>query len=343
MPLDHMLTIVRQRKLKSYGHTTGYRKWKQKKRWEDNIREWTGLELRNTLRKAEDIEEWKAMVRRPSAAPRRIPNLSDRVLGEVEKGKVDTSELDPCDLISCHNGGKCKLQSGHPYCQCSDGFSGYRCETCEIISRNPCDCLKCENGGACESPDDRPRCRCPTGWMGTYCEIRDTRDPCDDYKCKNRGKCKVIDGSPKCVCKDGYYGRRCQNDYCGGCSKNERCMKSDIVCVRPPCPQYQCKPKDPCKTFICQNGGRCTVYKGVTQCVCPRDYKGLYCQKKKNPCKHFGCKNGGRCKAIGGRPSCICPSGYTGKRCKRDLCGGCKKKEKCVFNGTYECQNRGRA
>ncbi|GFO24410.1 hypothetical protein PoB_005091500 [Plakobranchus ocellatus] len=32
-------------------HHAGYRKWRQKKRWDDNIRAWTGLELRNTLRK----------------------------------------------------------------------------------------------------------------------------------------------------------------------------------------------------------------------------------------------------------------------------------------------------
>ncbi|GFO15285.1 endonuclease-reverse transcriptase [Plakobranchus ocellatus] len=51
---------------------------KQKNRWDDNIREWTGLELRNTLRKAEDREEWKAVVRRSSAAPRRIPDLRDK-------------------------------------------------------------------------------------------------------------------------------------------------------------------------------------------------------------------------------------------------------------------------
>ncbi|GFN85432.1 endonuclease-reverse transcriptase [Plakobranchus ocellatus] len=42
-------------------HHAGYRKWRQKEReaeetLEDNIREWTGLELRNTLRKAEDRE-----------------------------------------------------------------------------------------------------------------------------------------------------------------------------------------------------------------------------------------------------------------------------------------------
>ncbi|GFO08385.1 hypothetical protein PoB_003489000 [Plakobranchus ocellatus] len=93
-PHVDLLTIVRQRKLKWYGHTTrspglaktimqgtvngGRRRGKQKKRWEDNIKEWTGLELRNILRKAEDREEWKSVVGRSSAAPRRIPNLRDR-------------------------------------------------------------------------------------------------------------------------------------------------------------------------------------------------------------------------------------------------------------------------
>ncbi|GFO45693.1 UDP-glucuronosyltransferase 2a1-like [Plakobranchus ocellatus] len=72
-PHVNFLTIVRQRKLKWYGHTTrssglpktimqgtvngGRRRGRQEKRWEDNIREWTGLELRNILRKAEEREE----------------------------------------------------------------------------------------------------------------------------------------------------------------------------------------------------------------------------------------------------------------------------------------------
>ncbi|GFS23105.1 hypothetical protein ElyMa_003380600 [Elysia marginata] len=44
----------------------GRRRGRQKKRWEDNIREWIGLELRNILRIAEDREERKAVVRRSS-------------------------------------------------------------------------------------------------------------------------------------------------------------------------------------------------------------------------------------------------------------------------------------
>ena len=61
--LDHedLLTIVKRRKLQWYGHFSrssglaktilqgtvkgGRRQSRQRKRWEDNIREWTGLEL----------------------------------------------------------------------------------------------------------------------------------------------------------------------------------------------------------------------------------------------------------------------------------------------------------
>ena len=36
----------------------GRKKGSQKKRWEDNIKQWTELELSDTLRKVEDGEEW---------------------------------------------------------------------------------------------------------------------------------------------------------------------------------------------------------------------------------------------------------------------------------------------
>ena len=60
-PHEDLLTIVKRRKLKWYSHvsrssglaktalqgtaTGGRRQGRQRKRWEDNIREWTGLEF----------------------------------------------------------------------------------------------------------------------------------------------------------------------------------------------------------------------------------------------------------------------------------------------------------
>ena len=72
-PYEDLLTSVKRRKLKWYGHVTrssglaktilqetvqaGRRRGRQRKRWEDNIKEWTGLEWNILLQKAENREE----------------------------------------------------------------------------------------------------------------------------------------------------------------------------------------------------------------------------------------------------------------------------------------------
>ena len=51
------------------------RRVRQKKRWEDNIKEWTGMEFGDSLRAAEDREGWKGATL--SMVPRRPPRLRD--------------------------------------------------------------------------------------------------------------------------------------------------------------------------------------------------------------------------------------------------------------------------
>ena len=69
---DDVLTMVKKRKLRWYGHisrssgmaktilqgtvTGARRRGKQKKRWEDNIKEWTGMGFRDFLNAAGDRE-----------------------------------------------------------------------------------------------------------------------------------------------------------------------------------------------------------------------------------------------------------------------------------------------
>ena len=69
-PHDDLLTIVKRRKLQWYGHVSrssgltktilqgtvkgGRRQGRQRKRWEDNIREWTGLEFPKSHRAVEN-------------------------------------------------------------------------------------------------------------------------------------------------------------------------------------------------------------------------------------------------------------------------------------------------
>ena len=74
-PHEDLLTIVKRRKLRWYGHVSrsasglaktilqgtvkGWRRQgRQRKRWEDNIREWTGLEFGRSQRAMENRENW---------------------------------------------------------------------------------------------------------------------------------------------------------------------------------------------------------------------------------------------------------------------------------------------
>ena len=77
-PHEDLLTIVKRRKLQWYGHVSrssglaktilqgtvkgGRRQGGQRKRWEDNIREWTGLEFGKSQRAVENREKWRKLV-----------------------------------------------------------------------------------------------------------------------------------------------------------------------------------------------------------------------------------------------------------------------------------------
>ena len=89
---DDLLTMVKKRKLKWYGHTSrssgiakiimqgivkGATRGRQKKRWEDHIKEWTGMGFGDSPRAAEDREGWKGFVAKSSVVPRRPPRLRD--------------------------------------------------------------------------------------------------------------------------------------------------------------------------------------------------------------------------------------------------------------------------
>ena len=92
-PHEDLLTIVKRRKLKWYVHVShssglaktilqgtvkgGRRLGGQRKRWEDSIREWTGLEFGKFRRAVENREKWRKLVAEPSVAPQRPSRLLD--------------------------------------------------------------------------------------------------------------------------------------------------------------------------------------------------------------------------------------------------------------------------
>ena len=77
-PHEDLLTMVKRRKLQWYGHVSlssglaktilqgtlkgGRRQSRQGKRWEEYIREWTGLEFGKSKRAVENREKWRKLV-----------------------------------------------------------------------------------------------------------------------------------------------------------------------------------------------------------------------------------------------------------------------------------------
>ena len=49
----------------------GRRQGRLRKRWEDNIREWTGLEFGKSQRAVENREKWRKLVVKSSVVPQR--------------------------------------------------------------------------------------------------------------------------------------------------------------------------------------------------------------------------------------------------------------------------------
>ena len=92
-PHKDLLTIVKRRKLQWYGHVScssglaktilqgtvkgGRRQGRQRKRWEDSIREWTGLEFAKSQRAVKNREKWMKLVVRLSVVPQRPLRLRD--------------------------------------------------------------------------------------------------------------------------------------------------------------------------------------------------------------------------------------------------------------------------
>ena len=58
-------------------HSERGKKTRQRKRWEDNIREWTGLEFAKFQRAVENREKWRKLVVKSSVVPQRPSCLRD--------------------------------------------------------------------------------------------------------------------------------------------------------------------------------------------------------------------------------------------------------------------------
>ena len=93
-PHEDLLTFVKRCKLQWYGDVSsssglaktilqgtmkgGRRQGRQRKRWEETIREWTGLEFTKSQRAVENRGKWRKLVAKSFVVPRRPSQLRNR-------------------------------------------------------------------------------------------------------------------------------------------------------------------------------------------------------------------------------------------------------------------------
>ena len=93
-PHEVLLTMVKRRKLQWYSHVSrssgpaktilqstvkgGKTRGRQKKRWEDSIRELAGTEFAKSKRVVENRQKWRKLIVKSSVVSQRPPRLKDR-------------------------------------------------------------------------------------------------------------------------------------------------------------------------------------------------------------------------------------------------------------------------
>jgi len=147
--------------------------------------------------------------------------VSEQRLEEIMTMKFDQIKLVMekmmnfnCSYAPCENG-NCIYGGEHWFCQCQQGYEGYRCETdvneCDGLPLAYFDETTCLNGGTCTNTLGGYSCECQGGFKGDRCETDVNECETGESDCLNGGTCVNVLGTYKCSCPSTHTGDRCQH------------------------------------------------------------------------------------------------------------------------------------
>lgn len=212
-------------------------------------------------------------------------------------------------------------------CECDSGWGGHLCNTDLNFCTNN---HPCHNGATCFNTGNDYTCSCPIGFTGRNCEIR-VENRCDEFPCRNDGNCIAgTEDDYTCSCASGFHGPHCEFasdfDICttdNPCQNQATCV-SDTNGYTCSCPDgfegRNCEHViDHCVTSPCQNNGICFKFIKDYKCVCQNGFIGRDCEQNYDDCQNSPCANGGTCADGVNDFTCTCLPGFTGKDCSREV------------------------
>ncbi|XP_022330542.2 uncharacterized protein LOC111128890 [Crassostrea virginica] len=168
-----------------------------------------------------------------------------------------------------------------------------------IADSNECISRPCHGSATCLNLYMKYACSCPPGFRGGNCQEKIT---CAENPCLNNGSCS-FNSTFSCHCNKGFMGNFCQYE------------------------------KQPCSSFPCKNGGRCSSSRGSYKCMCHTNFLGQNCETF-DACHSTPCLNNGTCKNLNGSFVCQCPPGWKGTDCSQDLNECAQSTSMCSNGGT---------
>ncbi|XP_036362858.1 uncharacterized protein LOC115216258 [Octopus sinensis] len=202
------------------------------------------------------------------------------ITGATNATNCVSVEANICKTNPCANNGTC-VPSGHSYsCNCTNGFTGRKCEKMvDLCAPNPC-----YFNSTCTVKGSTFECNCPAGTNGTRCEI--IQKTCTPNFCLNGGICINKLNSTECHCPNGFTGDRCD---------------TSIL---------------PCSANPCQNASSCeNLGNERAKCNCLPGFEGEKCQDNIDDCASSPCLFNGSCTDLVDGFECKCHSGLSGKIC----------------------------